>query len=118
MEKTLRVLGSGGEEGHGHSHSHSQSNGHAQPNGTSTAVSTSVNGHANGLTSRKVETAEGHKLESEDGHINGDANGHANGDGETANSPSGPSKLSAYLNLFGDFVHNMYVYIPSVIYTD
>lgn len=93
MEKTLRVLG-GGEDAHGHSHSHS--NGDIKADGHSTSVSTYTNGHADGLKARKSE-----KAEVQSGHVNGDA--------EVSSSASGPSKLSAYLNLFGDFVHNMYV---------
>lgn len=97
MEKTLRVLG-GGEEAHGHSHSHSSSNEHAQADGTSTAISTSAAGHADGLKSRKSEKTGDHEQEDQNGSVNSDAS-----------SASGPSKMSAYLNLFGDFVHNMYV---------
>ena len=86
MEKTLRVL-SGDEEG-GHSHSHSHSH---QPVVESSAVQTSgiEKSSQNGLKNRKASTEP---------------------DGETSDivtPSSGPSKLSAYLNLFGDFVHNM-----------
>lgn len=98
MEKTLRVLGGEDEQQHGHSHSHSHSvgngNGHgsaedAKGNGHSTAVSASSG--ANGLTSRGKPEADKH-----DGSV---------ATGESA--PKQTSKLSAYLNLFGDFVHNM-----------
>lgn len=85
MEKTLRVLG-GGEEGdsHGHSHSHAPSaEGHSS--GVSVARS------ADGLKSRKSEKDE---TEGSDDHAHEKA-------------VAQPSKLSAYLNLFGDFVHNM-----------
>ncbi|VDC06792.1 unnamed protein product [Peniophora sp. CBMAI 1063] len=89
MEKTLRVLG--GEEGHSHSHSHSHE--HTHSIGASTAVSEPAN---DGLRSRKSNgTAE--KDENEHDH----AHEHEHGDSK------GPSKLSAYLNLFGDFVHNI-----------
>ncbi|KAH9945331.1 Zinc/iron permease [Epithele typhae] len=92
MEKTLRVLG-GDEEGAGHSHSHSHS--HAQPsadsaNGHSTAVSSSSD--ASGLKARSKS----------DQH---EASHGAAGDSHDA--PKQTSKLSAYLNLFGDFVHNI-----------
>ncbi|TBU49754.1 ZIP-like iron-zinc transporter [Dichomitus squalens] len=91
MEKTLRVLG-GDEEGagHSHSHSHSHTNGSAEhTNGHSTAVEAPS---TNGLKSR-----------------GGDKPATPNPD-EKAVHQDGPkqtSKLSAYLNLFGDFVHNI-----------
>ncbi|KAI0787837.1 ZIP-like iron-zinc transporter [Fomes fomentarius] len=91
MEKTLRVLG-GGEDEHGHSHSHSQphSNGSAEhSNGHSTAVSVSS---ANGLKSRGTEKSDVRE---------------SNGNGVAQDVPKQASKLSAYLNLFGDFVHNI-----------
>lgn len=91
MEKTLRVLGGGeeGEGGHAHGHSHS----HAAPidahaSGVDTAPLT------NGLKSRKSQKAgDDGKKEKEE----------AQAEAKAAHS----SKLSAYLNLFGDFVHNM-----------
>ncbi|CDO74899.1 hypothetical protein BN946_scf184988.g6 [Trametes cinnabarina] len=95
MEKTLRVLG-GDEEGAGHSHGHSHSHSSGEPaqaNGHSTAVSAS--GNTDGRRSRTTEKAEAHE-------ING--NGVAK---ENANAAAQTSKLSAYLNLFGDFVHNI-----------
>jgi solute carrier family 39 (zinc transporter), member 7 len=86
MEKTLRVL-SGDEEG-GHSHSHSHS--HQPPvQASATQVSGVEKSAQSGLKNRKE------KKESNDEH------------NEVAAQQSGPSKLSAYLNLFGDFVHNM-----------
>lgn len=91
MEKTLRVLG-GGEDEHGHSHSHSQPHGNGSAehsNGYSTAVSVSS---ANGLKSRGTGKSDGHE---------------SNGNGVAHDVPKQASKLSAYLNLFGDFVHNM-----------
>ena len=89
MEKTLRVLGSG-EEGHGHSHSHAHPAPliEAEPVGESTGVEKSeplLNQRKKPDTSKQsVATI-------------------------TLNDTiqKGPSKLSAYLNLFGDFVHNM-----------
>ena len=96
MEKTLRVLG--GEEegaGHSHSHSHSHTNGSAEhANGHSTAVAAP---QANGLKSRGADKPDTR-----------------NSDEKTAlqDAPKQTSKLSAYLNLFGDFVHNMYVCEP------
>ncbi|KAH9043438.1 Zinc/iron permease [Lactarius hengduanensis] len=86
MEKSLRVLAGG--EGHAHSHDHSN----AVPEGS---ISSAVepNSVGDGLRSRHKVNGEqqpdDHKHEEEKSHI------------------SGPSKLSAYLNLFGDFVHNM-----------
>ena len=90
MEKTLRVLGS---EGGGHSHSHSVegSTGHASGVELSHASSE--------LKSRKEKKEPKEEQEQE----------------EERSSQNGPSMLSAYLNLFGDFVHNMYVpYFPVV----
>ncbi|KAF8896172.1 ZIP-like iron-zinc transporter [Infundibulicybe gibba] len=85
MEKILRVLG-GDEESAGHSHSHS----HAPPTTTtiaqSSGVSTSIPG--NDLRSRT-------------------SNGKIEPVIESKTPAQGPSKLSAYLNLFGDFVHNI-----------
>ncbi|KAJ7364293.1 ZIP-like iron-zinc transporter [Mycena albidolilacea] len=81
MEKTLRVLG-GDEDGAGHSHSHSHANGE-------TAEASGVaDKDKDGLRSRKG----GKKDKTEAA--------------EAAKS-TGPSKMSAYLNLFGDFVHNI-----------
>lgn len=86
MEKTLRVLGGGEEGGHSHSHSHSVD--------TSSGHATGVSSSADGLRNRdKKSDAEIVPVKEED---HGSASG-------------GPSKLSAYLNLFGDFVHNMFV---------
>ncbi|KAG5647344.1 hypothetical protein DXG03_000412 [Asterophora parasitica] len=84
MEKTLRVLG-GGEDGAGHSHSHSHSvePAYAVASGSDSSVS------QDGLRSRKSDK------------------GSALAEPAQASAANGPSKLSAYLNLFGDFVHNM-----------
>ncbi|KAJ7769049.1 ZIP-like iron-zinc transporter [Mycena olivaceomarginata] len=81
MEKTLRVLG-GDEDGAGHSHSHS----HAS--GETAEASGAADKDKDGLRSRKG----GKKDKTEAA--------------EAAKS-TGPSKMSAYLNLFGDFVHNI-----------
>ncbi|PAV16246.1 ZIP-like iron-zinc transporter [Pyrrhoderma noxium] len=91
MEKTLRVLsGDDNEGGHSHSHSHSHSH-HSSSNGHSSSVSTS---NQEGLRSRSEKSKE----------INGTiVHDHDHDDKKAA----GPSKLSAYLNLFGDFVHNI-----------
>lgn len=86
MEKSLRVFAGG--EGHAHSHDHSD----AVPEGS---ISSAVepNSVGDGLRSRHKVNGEqqpdDHKHHQEKSHI------------------SGPSKLSAYLNLFGDFVHNI-----------
>ncbi|EGN98866.1 hypothetical protein SERLA73DRAFT_181563 [Serpula lacrymans var. lacrymans S7.3] len=92
MEKTLRVLG-GEDESGGHSHSHSHSHSHAEPSKTSATTSgASVSSSADGLRERGPKnTAADHKVDSDEPH----------------NSATSPSKLSAYLNLFGDFVHNI-----------
>lgn len=88
MEKTLRVL-SGEEDGHGHSHSHSHSHSHIEPEATKASGVDVSSVTQNGLRSRNsdnTDTVVEH---------------------EGSKSTNGPSKLSAYLNLFGDFVHNM-----------
>jgi solute carrier family 39 (zinc transporter), member 7 len=88
MEKTLRVLGGDdGEHGHSHSHSHEP----ITDSASSTALS---NSNSDGLRSRSERSK------------SPDANDHAKAVTE-GEKPKGPSKLSAYLNLFGDFVHNM-----------
>jgi zinc transporter 7 len=86
MEKSLRVLGGG--EGHAHSH---DPNDAVPEKGSSSAVE--PNDTSDSLRSRRKvhgeQQPDGHDLHDEKNHV------------------SGPSKLSAYLNLFGDFVHNM-----------
>ncbi|PPQ64200.1 hypothetical protein CVT24_008618 [Panaeolus cyanescens] len=91
MEKSLRVLGSDAEgEGVGHSHSHSHSH-------TPTTVTKATGSEQKSATQRK-------------GKKNGNADNESN-EKETSNgtngTTAGPSKMSAYLNLFGDFVHNI-----------
>lgn len=92
MEKTLRVL-SGDEEDGGHSHSHSHSHPIAPPKEsepTSVASGVEKSSSQAGLKQRRDDVSQ--------------ANGHTS---EGEKQPGGPSKLSAYLNLFGDFVHNI-----------
>lgn len=85
MEKTLRVLGNEDfPAGHTHSHSHP----HSEPE-ISHASGVDPSTAQNGLRSRNPGKPEG------DDEV------------KPENSTGGPSKLSAYLNLFGDFVHNM-----------
>ena len=87
MEKTLRVLGGDESTSHSHSHSHTVERSDAQASGASHTIS------QNGLRSRlpeKVNGVDPPKI-------------------EDRNPTTSPSKLSAYLNLFGDFVHNMSV---------
>ncbi|KAF9643968.1 ZIP-like iron-zinc transporter [Thelephora ganbajun] len=86
MEKTLRVLGS---EGEGHSHSHSHSHTIEGSTGHSSGVELS---HSNGELKARKERKEDKREDAQD---------------EERSSQNGPSKLSAYLNLFGDFVHNI-----------
>lgn len=92
MEKTLRVLG-GDEDGHGHTHSHS----HVEP-------SVSSSGHASGVVSSSVDglRSRGSAKASLDS-VDSDATAVE----ENTKSANSPSKMSAYLNLFGDFVHNI-----------
>ncbi|TFK74195.1 Zinc/iron permease [Pluteus cervinus] len=94
MEKTLRVL-SGEEDDTGHSHSHSHS--HSVPNEITNGKASAVNGSISldGLRERKSTSEPLRVSENE------------NGVSEVSSSSKGPSKLSAYLNLFGDFVHNI-----------
>jgi len=83
MEKTLRVLGGDDEHGHSHSHSHA-----AKP----------TSGHASGVDASVSH--DGLRLR----------NGQQEDKDDPADKPNGgggPSKMSAYLNLFGDFVHNI-----------
>lgn len=89
MEKTLRVLGGGEEDSHGHSHSHTQS---IETSGKASGVASVP---ADGLRSRGSEKS------------TGSADVALSQQGDSAKSENSPSKLSAYLNLFGDFVHNM-----------
>lgn len=96
MEKTLRVLGGDDEGGHAHSHSHTHEHPVSSPvvhasNGASTALS---NSEKNGLRSRHEQSTSANKEDTVNAEK--EKKGH-----------SGPSVLSAYLNLFGDFVHNM-----------
>ncbi|KIY65158.1 ZIP-like iron-zinc transporter [Cylindrobasidium torrendii FP15055 ss-10] len=81
MEKTLRVLGGGEEGGHSHSHSHA----HEDTSGHSSSI---VSSEHDGLKSRKKSDSTSETV-------------------DVPQAPTGPSKLSAYLNLFGDFVHNI-----------
>jgi zinc transporter 7 len=91
MEKTLRVLG--GEDAHSHGHDHA----HGHAHGSSSAVAEKETS-ADGLRARKTNGSAGDE--------------HTHEEKEAEKEGKGPSKLSAYLNLFGDFVHNMYV-IPA-----
>lgn len=90
MEKSLRVLGGDeGAEGHSHGHSHS----HADTSVNAVASGVSITPSAGGLRPRGGEKgSESSQSEQVD----------------VVQPGTGPSKLSAYLNLFGDFVHNMY----------
>jgi zinc transporter 7 len=87
LDKTMRVLNSaaGNDAGHGHSHSHS----HAAPE--TTATSTAVKVSDGELRSRKSP--------SDIASIPPVASAEA--------SPNPSLRLSAYLNLFGDFTHNI-----------
>ena len=95
MEKTLRVLAS---EGGGHSHSHSHS--HSVEGSTGHASGVEIS-HGNGELKPRKEKKEQNEEEVQE---------------KERSSQSGPSKLSAYLNLFGDFVHNMSVPFSSVFF--
>lgn len=86
MEKSLRVLGGDEAESSApHSHSHSLD---------SATKSTAIETSEGSLKSRSKAKTTSAATES---------------NSETPTSINGTSKLSAYLNLFGDFVHNMLV---------
>ena len=89
MEKTLRVLG-GEDEGSGHSHTHAHKTDHNVIEAETTAAETSTS--RNGLRLRRGDSTTKEEAQTPL---------------EPISKSSGPSKLSAYLNLFGDFVHNM-----------
>ncbi|WVW80386.1 hypothetical protein I302_102367 [Kwoniella bestiolae CBS 10118] len=94
LDKTMRVLNaSAGNEPHSHSHSHSHSHG---VKGSSTAISTSSSSGTTELKSRKspsdvtsIEPKAPTKLDEPKKEVNQSL------------------RLSAYLNLFGDFTHNI-----------
>ena len=106
MEKTLRVLGADSESSHTHSHSHNHSHSHITTTTTeqSHASGVHVPVSTNGLVSRSKLASE-EKEEAEDTGDDDDARN----EGEDRKGTVQSSKLSAYLNLFGDFVHNMWV---------
>ncbi|KAG8905350.1 hypothetical protein FRB99_000178 [Tulasnella sp. 403] len=91
-EKLSRTFGGDDEHGHSHSHSHSHI---TQPEKPSTGHSTSADPVQSSTSSSGMRQRGSDKREKE----------------EKENSPSnvasGPSKLSAYLNLMGDFMHNI-----------
>ena len=90
MEKTLRVLGSGEV----HTHSHEGHGDLSKDTDESTSSAVEPNTSSSGMRPRhqvNSEHSSKHELQVDD----------------TKNNVGGPSKLSAYLNLFGDFVHNM-----------
>ena len=90
MEKTLRVL-SGGE---GHTHSHEGNEHHDNVPDESTSSAVEPHSSSSGMRSRhQANTDHSHEREPQAEEVKGNV--------------GGPSKLSAYLNLFGDFVHNM-----------
>jgi len=89
MEKSLRVLGGGEEDSHSHGHSHSHSSietSAIETTGVSVSSQTQLKSRNKSSTDSSMEST------------------------PKGSSPvNASSKLSAYLNLFGDFVHNMYV---------
>jgi solute carrier family 39 (zinc transporter), member 7 len=104
MEKTFRVLGDE-EESHTHTHTHTHTHSpRAQtlsPNPSESALSSGVSTNPNGeLRSRYSKEVDGNYTGQVEPEIK--ASGH-----EVVRNTS---KLSAYLNLFGDFTHNMFVF--------
>ncbi|KAG2127631.1 ZIP-like iron-zinc transporter [Suillus bovinus] len=92
MEKSLRVLG--GEEGHSHSHDHSHTH-------SKDAVISADSAQASGASTSF--SPDGLRLRGSGKQNEVDRQEH----NEQAHAATAPSKLSAYLNLFGDFVHNI-----------
>jgi len=89
LDKTMRVLSASADGGHTHGHSHSHSHSHAPSSATSTAVKPA----SGELKSRKSPSD---VLETEPVPP------------PSAQPEINPSlRLSAYLNLFGDFTHNI-----------
>lgn len=98
MEKTLRVLG-GEDEGSEHSHTYAHKTDHSPIEAKTAALEAET-------TALETSTSRnGLRLRRDDPAIEGEAQVFP----EPVSKSSGPSKLSAYLNLFGDFVHNMWV---------
>ncbi|CCM03098.1 uncharacterized protein FIBRA_05218 [Fibroporia radiculosa] len=93
MEKTLRVLGGGedGDAGHSHSHAHSEKH---EPENVRQASGVALTSTTNELRSRGSDQTSSPIAAGSLDH-------------ETEKAPKQSSKLSAYLNLFGDFVHNI-----------
>ncbi|BEI94880.1 uncharacterized protein CcaverHIS019_0704610 [Cutaneotrichosporon cavernicola] len=86
LDKTMRVLShASGGDGDGHSHSHSHSHGHSHGSSSSVAKSEGE------LRKRK----------------NGDVKEVIVEEKEEKKQPNASLRLSAYLNLFGDFTHNI-----------
>ncbi|WWD18167.1 hypothetical protein CI109_102616 [Kwoniella shandongensis] len=101
LDKTMRVLNSSADDsdshGHGHSHGHSHSHSHAPSTGQSTSVTDSTSS-TNELRSRKSPsdvTSITPQAPSDEKHL------------DSPPRPNPSLKLSAYLNLFGDFTHNI-----------
>jgi len=88
MEKTFRVLGDEGDASSTHSHSHSHTH----------SASPDSDGHATGVSSTSTDglRVRGTKTTDESSEKP-----------SSAPSPATTSKLSAYLNLLGDFTHNI-----------
>jgi len=93
MEKSLRVLGGGEDADSGHSHAH----GHSHSSGPDPASSKHSTGVAPSLTTDGLRSRSGATS----------SDGVAESEPEPKTTTTQPSKLSAYLNLFGDFVHNI-----------
>lgn len=90
LDKTMRVLNaSAGEEGHSHGHGHSHSHSHSHSTATSSAVKP-----ASGELRQRKSPSDVTEIEPK-----------APGTPEPEVNPS--LRLSAYLNLFGDFTHNI-----------
>ncbi|THV07234.1 ZIP-like iron-zinc transporter [Dendrothele bispora CBS 962.96] len=94
MEKSLRVLGGGEEDSHshgGHSHSHSViETSVAETTGMSVSSSSSSQSQLKSRNKSAADSSNAKAIQS-----------------TPSSTVNASSKLSAYLNLFGDFVHNI-----------
>ena len=88
MEKGIRIAMDQTESSHGHSHVHPTRTTNVETEKLPSAASTAIDGHSKELRSRKVPSPEKREIGS-------------------GSEPVEPVKLSAYLNLISDFIHNI-----------
>jgi zinc transporter 7 len=96
----MRVLNaSAGNEGHSHSHSHSHSHAHSQIIDEKPTSTTSA------LASQESETLRSRKSPTD--VLSTPSSAPPTSPSTSTQTPNPSLKLSAYLNLFGDFTHNI-----------